>query len=90
MVANYASLSQVSFYQGLQAAAAGQLSGIATRAKSQIATFLQQLDNLRQILIGDGPDSDPVDLGYLVQEVLNDTGYLDALQGSTPGCLPHR
>ncbi|QLL06630.1 DNA helicase PcrA [Mycobacterium vicinigordonae] len=74
-VAVYAENSGASFADALQAAAAGKVPMLNTRAEKAIAGFVELLDELRGHLDDD--------LGELVEAVLEHTGYRRELESST-------
>ncbi|PRQ11025.1 ATP-dependent DNA helicase PcrA [Corynebacterium sp. 13CS0277] len=82
-VTMYADSHQLSFAQALSAAAAGQIDGLATRSKTAIANFVQMMDSLRMAALAarDATTGYP-DLGQVVTDVLEATGYRDELMKS--------
>ncbi|WP_101952178.1 DNA helicase PcrA [Mycobacterium sp. 3519A] len=74
-VAVYAENTGVSFNEALQAAAAGKVPMLNTRAEKCIASFVELLDDLRGRLDGE--------LGELVEAVLDRTGYRTELENSS-------
>jgi DNA helicase-2/ATP-dependent DNA helicase PcrA len=74
-VAVYAENTGATFADALQAAAAGKVPMLNTRAEKAIAGFVEMLDELRGHLDDD--------LGELVEAVLEHTGYRRELESST-------
>nr|WP_245797319.1 DNA helicase PcrA [Corynebacterium aquilae] len=82
-VSLHAETHRVSFASALHAAAHGEVDGLSTRGKSAIAGFNQLLDGLRMAALSarDEVTGYP-DLGVVVSEVLDSTGYRDELAKS--------
>ncbi|MFG1934454.1 DNA helicase PcrA [Mycobacterium sp. NPDC048908] len=74
-VAVYAENTGLSFNDALQAAAAGKVPMLNTRAEKCIANFVELLDDLRGRLDGE--------LGSVVDAVLDRTGYRTELESSS-------
>lgn len=81
----YAEQHGVSFWEGLQAAARGEVPFLNSRAENAIRKFVEIISELRGRVAGDGhtagEDSLP-DLGEIVQLVIDKSGYGDTLKGS--------
>ncbi|HTQ15982.1 DNA helicase PcrA [Mycobacterium sp.] len=77
-VAVYSENTGATFADALQAAAAGKVPMLNSRAEKAIAGFVEMLDELRGRL-----DSSQGDLGDLVESVLERTGYRRELESST-------
>ncbi|WP_078057045.1 UvrD-helicase domain-containing protein [Corynebacterium provencense] len=87
-VSVHAENTGVSFADGLRAAAAGEVPGLSGRGRNAIAGFLELMDGLRDALPGhlmeasDGTSLGIPDLGAVIRDVLNRTGYTEELEKS--------
>ncbi|WP_414122979.1 UvrD-helicase domain-containing protein [Corynebacterium nuruki] len=78
----------LSFAGGLRAAAAGEVPGLSGRGRNGIAGFLELMDGLRAdadshvMTASDGSSLGLPDLGALVRDVLDRTGYVTSLETS--------
>jgi DNA helicase-2/ATP-dependent DNA helicase PcrA len=78
----------LSFAGGLRAAAAGEVPGLSGRGRNGIAGFLEMMDGLRDdmdthvMTASDGSSLGVPDLGSLVRDVLDRTGYATELEKS--------
>lgn len=72
----------VSLYTALQAVAQGEVPDVAARTRNAIAAFVQLIESLRPRAHHGADEDDPFDLGELVQLVIDESGYADALKKS--------
>lgn len=76
------------FAGGLRAAAAGEVPGLSSRGRHAVAGFLDLMDGLRSALpdhvmeASDGASLDIPDLGTVIRDVLDRTGYISELEKS--------
>lgn len=83
MVALHAENRAISFGQALRDAASGEVDMLATRARNAIRGFVQLMDGLRQQMLTLQDEATGVpDLGQLVTEILEATGYRAELEAS--------
>ena len=82
-VAVHAERLGVSFGQALADAAAGKVSLLNTRAQKAIAGFVDMMEELRAMLVvSDADGNDMVDIGDVVDAILERTGYSAELSAS--------
>jgi DNA helicase-2/ATP-dependent DNA helicase PcrA len=87
-VSVHAENMDLSFAGGLRAAAAGEVPGLSSRGRNAIAGFLELMDGLREDLPGhvmeasDGSSLEIPDLGAVIRDVLDRTGYTTELEKS--------
>ncbi|WP_297008134.1 UvrD-helicase domain-containing protein [uncultured Corynebacterium sp.] len=87
-VSVHAENMDLSFAGGLRAAAAGEVPGLSSRGRNAIAGFLELMDGLREALPGhvvtasDGTSLEIPDLGAVIRDVLDRTGYTAELEKS--------
>ncbi|WP_241385482.1 DNA helicase PcrA [Rhodococcus sp. CH91] len=82
-VAVHAERLGVSFGQALVDAAAGKVALLNSRAQKAIAGFVEMMDELRAMLVvNDGDGNDMVDIGDVVEAILDRTGYSAELSAS--------
>ncbi|MGW5320565.1 DNA helicase PcrA [Rhodococcus pyridinivorans] len=82
-VAVHAERLGVSFGQALADAAAGKVALLNTRAQKAIAGFVEMMDGLRAMLVASDADgNDMVDIGDVVEAILDRTGYSAELSAS--------
>ncbi|WP_333619881.1 ATP-dependent helicase, partial [Dietzia sp.] len=84
-VVAHAEMRRIGFGTALREAGEGKVAGLGSRAVKAISAFVEMLDGLRARLHGAGhvagEDSFP-DIGEILDAILDDSGYRDALQGS--------
>lgn len=82
-VAVHAERLGVSFGQALADAADGKVALLNTRAQKAIAGFVEMMDGLRAMLVASDADgNDMVDIGDVVEAILDRTGYSAELSAS--------
>ncbi|ORI28292.1 UvrD-helicase domain-containing protein [Rhodococcus sp. 1168] len=83
-VAVHAEQRDMSFSRALRDAADGRVALLNSRSQKLIGQFLELLDELRAVLTTtDGDGNDVVDIGDVVEAVLDRTGYRAELEGSS-------
>ncbi|WP_186629112.1 DNA helicase PcrA [Rhodococcus sp. BP22] len=83
-VAVHAEQRDISFTRALRDAADGRVALLNSRSQKLIGQFLELLDELRAVLTTtDGDGNDVVDIGDVVEAVLDRTGYRAELEGSS-------
>ncbi|WP_296104129.1 UvrD-helicase domain-containing protein [uncultured Corynebacterium sp.] len=84
----YAEDHGVSMGAALRAAADGDIPALGARGNKAVARFVEMMDGLRedtvdnQLLSHDGDNLGIPDLGAIVHDVIERTGYLESLEGS--------
>ncbi|MFD3810454.1 DNA helicase PcrA [Rhodococcus sp. NPDC058639] len=82
-VAVHAERLGIGFGQALRDAAEGKVALLNTRAQKAIAGFVEILDELRAMLVvSDADGNDTVDIGDVVEAILDRTGYSSELAAS--------
>ncbi|WP_407446123.1 DNA helicase PcrA [Rhodococcus sp. (in: high G+C Gram-positive bacteria)] len=82
-VAVHAERLGIGFGQALRDAAEGKVALLNTRAQKAIAGFVEILDELRAMLVvSDADGNDTVDIGDVVEAILERTGYSSELAAS--------
>jgi len=82
-VAVHAERLGIGFGEALRDAAEGKVALLNTRAQKAIAGFVELLDDLRAMLVvSDADGNDAVDIGDVVEAILERTGYSSELAAS--------
>ncbi len=82
-VAVHAERLGIGFGEALRDAAEGKVALLNTRAQKAIAGFVELLDDLRgMLMVSDADGNDAVDIGDVVEAILERTGYSSELAAS--------